>query len=336
MTNTNIEKLTLKERLRKKYNMEDRNAFVFCYLILLLPIASFCVFWLYVNIDSIVQAFSKPGVGFTLSNFADVFSEMTHGTRSAMKDNTSLLAVEWRSIQLYLIGWIFMFPGYLSCYVLFKKCWGHYVFRTIFMIPTVLGGLTTVLLYKKMCMPYATDDGTISYGPILALVNSCFDLEAGVLRSGLLWHDSTAWLTLLGLKFIPHIIGFNIVQTGAYARIPGELYEVGRIDGLGFVREFWTIATPLTWSTMSIGLITGAAGMLMGDCGVFLYTEGLNKTATMGFYVYYETLLLARAGGTDLSLYGYPAALGLTITAVSIPLSLGVRKLAGLIEEVSY
>lgn len=330
MTNINTEKLTLKERMRKRYNMEDRSAFFFCYAIVFLPLMSFCVFWVYVNIDSIVQAFSFGGK-FSLNNFREVFSELTNAKRSGTGDNTSLLMMEWRSVQLYLIGWLFAFPGFLSCYVLFKKCWGHYVFRTIFMIPNVLGGLTTVLLYKRMIMA----DGD-ALGPILSLVNSCFNIQESVIKSGgLLRHTSTAWITLLGLKFIPHIIGFNLVQTGAYARIPGELYEVGRIDGLGFVREFWTIATPLTWSTMSIGFITGAAGMLMGDCGVFLYTTGHYQTATMGFYVYYETLLLAEAGGGQ-GLYGYPAALGLTLTAVSIPLALGVRKLAGLVEEVSY
>lgn len=322
-----IKKLFNKEELRKKYNFEDRNAFLFCYMCILLPFAFFCLFYVYVNIDNIFLAFTDPYGNLTLENFKTVFE----GFRFQDDQGWNLTEVTLRSVSIYLMGWIFTFPGLLSCYVLFKQIWGHYVFRSIFMIPSLLGGLAMCMIYKYMVNPgviYGTG------GPILMLANEIFDLPPEVLRKGLLKTNETAWTTLLCIHFIPHIIGFNMVQTGAYARIPNELFEVGKIDGLGFIREFTSIAIPLTWSTLTIGFVTGIAGIFTADVGVFLYTEGQYNTATMGFYLYWRTYLIADSGN-ELA-YGYPAALGLCITAATIPLVLCMRKLTGLVENVTY
>lgn len=323
-----LKNLFNKDELRKKYNFEDRNAFLFCYMCLFLPFVFFLVFYVYVNIDNILVAFTDPYGKVSFENFQRVWEGFTD------KDDQgwNLLQVTWRSVSIYLLGWLFTFPTLLSCYVLYKKIWGHYVFRSIFMIPTILGGLAMVMIYKYMINPgivYGTG------GPILMLANQIFDLPEEALRDGLLKNSETAWPTLLCLHFIPNIIGFNMVQTGAYARIPGELYEVGRIDGLDFIREFATIAIPLTWSTLVIGFTTGIATIFTKDVGVFLYTQGQYDTATMGFYIYWRTYLIAENGST--TAYGYPAALGLTITAATIPLVLGMRKLtSSLVEEVTY
>ncbi len=325
---SNLKKMFSKEELRKKYNFEDRNSFLFCYLCILFPFLFFLVFYVYVNIDQIWIAFTDPYGNPSFENFQMLFEAFAYQDDQGW----NLLEVLGRSVSLYFIGWIFWFPGMLSCYVLFKKIWGHYVYRTIFMIPSVLGGLAMVMIYKYMLAP-GIIPGT--GGPILMLADKLFDLPEAALRDGLLNTDETAWITLLCLHYIPHIIGFNMVQTGAYARIPAELYEVGRIDGLGFIKEFMTIAIPLTWSTLVIGFTTGIAGIFTGDVGVFLYTKGQHNTATMGFYIYWRTYLIAENG--SVTAYGYPAALGLFLTCITIPLVLLMRKITGLImEDVTY
>jgi ABC-type sugar transport system permease subunit len=283
------------------------------------------VFYVYVNLDTFYLSFVTYEGEFTLQNFADVFNAFVspHGT-----DDWTLGDAVGRSVFLYFFGWLFWFPAQMSCYILFKKIWGHYAFRTIFMIPSLLGGLVNVIIYKNMV---ASINGG---GPLYCLANEMFDLSDEALRRGLLKSDQTAWITLLCLHYIPHVIGFNMVQTGAYARIPGELFEVGRLDGMGFFREFMTLAIPLTWSTITIGLTTGIAGFFTGDIGVFLYTEGQYNTATMGFILYWEKLKIAESG--SVTAYNYPAALGLTVTFATIPLVLLMRWLTRHVEEVTY
>ncbi len=313
---------------RKKYNFEDRSAFIFCWLSILFPLLFFIVFFVYVNFSGIVIAFSVDGQ-FGFDHFLEVFNEFgpnyTHGW--------NLWEVEWRSFSLYLLGWLMFFPGQLSNYVLFKKLWGHYVFRVIFMIPGVLGSLVTVLIYK-----YMVGVG----GPLYLLAEQMLGgLPDKAHYGGLIGASETAWYTLIALQYVPGIVGYSMVQTGALARVPNELYEVARLDGLGFMGEFWHLAFPLTWSTTQIGIITGIAGALMRDCGVFLYTKGNYDTATMGFYFFWQTYLISGQGDAALAAkeaaYGYPSALGLLFTAILIPLSLLTRKLCGsIIEDVSY
>lgn len=323
----NLKSLFNKENLRKRYNFEDRNAFLFCYLCIALPFLMFLVFYVYVNLDTFYLSFVDLEGNLTLQNFADVFDAFIHphGT-----DDWTLGEAVGRSVFLYFFGWIFWVPGMLSCYILFKKIWGHYVFRAIFMIPSVLGGLVNVIIYKNMVS--SINGG----GPIFVLASQMFDLPDEALRRGLLGSSETAWITLLCLHYIPHVIGFNMVQTGAYARIPGELFEVGRLDGLGFFREFWTLAIPLTWSTITIGLTTGIAGFFTADIGVFLYTKGQYDTATMGFVLYWETLKIAERPDGSVLTYNYPAALGMTVTLATIPLVLLMRWLTRHVEEVTY
>ena len=58
--------------------------------------------------------------------------------------------------------------------------------------------------------------------------------------------------------------------------------------------------------------------------------------ATMGYYITYLVYKISLAGGSELP-YGYPAALGLTITMVTVPIALvGKWLLEKVTEPVEY
>ena len=63
------------------------------------------------------------------------------------------------------------------------------------------------------------------------------------------------------------------------------------------------------------------------DYNVFLFTggNGNNDTATIGFLLYKITLGLSESGGKPY--YGYPAALGVCLTCVTLPIVLIGRKI---------
>ena len=52
---------------------------VFLVSMLILPVAQWLVFWLYVNIDSVLIAFQFARGGWTLSNFSKLFMELGEG-----------------------------------------------------------------------------------------------------------------------------------------------------------------------------------------------------------------------------------------------------------------
>ena len=76
--------------------------------------------------------------------------------------------------------------------------------------------------------------------------------------------------------------------------------------------------------------------MFVGEGNVFLYTngEGGYGMDTMGFYIQYLVYRLSVTSSDKLP-YGYPAAIGLCITAVTLPIVLiGRYILEKLVEAV--
>lgn len=296
---------------KHKYNFEDRNAFPFCYAMLVLPFLSFIVFWLYINFTSIVLAFKDPMGNFTWDNFKMVFegfvTEDMYGWNLSKILGRTLLS--WVCIYVFAL-----IPSMFSSYILYKKMPGHYVFRVIFMIPTVIGGIIWVMLMK-----YMVGVG----GPVLTIAEKLgINIPLEVQINGLLGSKSTAYPTILIINLLPAIIGFNMIITGAYARIPESLFEVGKLEGLGFISEFIRIAFPLVMQTVIVLMLSNFAVMLTYDGNVFLYTMGHYETGTMGFYLYYLTWQLAGSASTMNAFYGYPAAIGLVLTCITIPIVL--------------
>ena len=306
-----IDKERRKSLFKQKYNFEDRNAFVFCYIMIGLPLASFCLFWVYTNFSSIMLAFQDPQGNPTFDNFETVFNAFIH------KDmyGWNLTEILGRTVHLWF--WIYVacvLPGMFSSYILYKKMPGHYIFRVIFMIPSILGGMVWVIIMK-----YLVAVG----GPVEMLAGKLgMELSLEVKTYGFLFSKQTAWPTIMVINILPHVIGFNMIITGAYARIPEQLFEVGRLEGLNFISEFFLIAVPLVWQTVVVCMITNLAVMLTFDGNVFLYTQGTNETGTMGFYLYYLTWQLAGSADTMNAFYGYPAAIGVTLTFMTIPIVL--------------
>ncbi len=315
----------LKAYLKSKYNQEDRKAFVFCYVMIGIPFLFFLAFWVYVNADSILTAFRDETGALSMKNFEEIWIGFVD------KDGFgwNLGEILWRTVKLwFFVNFLCIVPSLISTYVLYKEIPGHYIFRIIFMIPTVLAGIVWTMIMKYMVM---------LNGPVLDVLGwfgfePSFELSV---TGTLLATNDTAYVTILLLNMIPHIIGFNMIISGAYARIPGDLFEVGRLDGIGFMREFFTVSLPLIWPTLIITLISNFSTVFTLEGGVFLYTRGHFNTATMGFYIYELTFRLADGGGTGY--YGYPAAIGFVVTCMTIPIVLfGKLFLERLVEQVEY
>lgn len=308
---TKLTKEQKKSAFRQKYNFEDRNAFLFCYIMVGLPLAFFCLFWVYTNISSIMLAFKDPQGNYTIENFKTVLNAFKE------KDmyGWNLSDILGRTVHIWF--WIYVFcvlPGMFSSYILYKKMPGHYIFRVIFMIPSILGGIVWTMIMKSL-----VDVG----GPIITMIERFgVEIPLDVQTNGLLFSSKTAWPTIMLINIVPHLIGFNMIITGAYARIPEQLFEVGRLEGFKFISEFFRVAVPLVWQTVVVCMISNLAVIFTYHGDVFLYSKGTNDTGTMGFYLYYLTWQLAGSADTMNAFYGYPAAIGVTLTFMTIPIVL--------------
>ncbi len=311
---------------RHKYSFEERNAFLFCYVMVGLPFLFFLVFWVYINFSSISLAFQDANGNFTFENFKTVFNAF----KTEDMYGWNLGKVLGRTILLwFLVDVVCVIPSMLTSYVLYKKIWGAPIFRVILMIPSILAGIVWVMVMKNMVN---------LNGPVITILQKFgVEFSQDVLESGLLGSTETAFTTLVFLNIFPHIISLNLIVSGAYARIPTELFEVGRLEGFNFIKEFFMLAVPLVWPTVVVSMITNLATIFTFDGSVFLYTMGARETATMGFYIYYMTYQIAGSADYMNPFYGYPAAMGVTLTCITVPMVLfGKFFLEKLIEPVEY
>lgn len=315
--------------IKKKYSDFEKRNFLFLYLLILIPVVQFAVFWFYVNLDSFALAFTdQNNGGFTLRYFKDVwiaFTEGDVGNRGGFK----LSSVLGRSISLWGVANLIAFPiGIFATYILFKRVFGHYVFRVIFMLPGLIGSV----VWTASVIQLADYNG-----PVVALLTKLgVELPRLVLDQGMFFHESTAFPFLLFITFIMGISGGSVVVTGALARIPQELFEVGILDGIGFWKEFFKVCLPCIWPTIAMTLTFGLCGIFTADGNVFLYSHGTGKPemATTGFLLY-KLVIDLRSGAT--TNYGYPAALGMCLTVMTLPVALGGRWLFEKIcEPVEY
>lgn len=303
--------MKLFDNIKKQYSRLERRDFLFAYLVVLFPVVQFLIFWVYVNASSIFFAFQDNTGAFTWANFEMVYQGFTSKDMLGINLSDSLL----RSFILWIIGEGLIFPITLvTTYVLTRKIMGHYVFRICYIIPSLMGAIIWTLLVKEMVGVK---------GPItLLLKNMGLELPFAVQRNGLLRSEETAFATLLVVRSVMGIVGNNAVLTGAYTRVPTELFESAEMDGAGFFTEMFKIAIPCIWSTICTLLTFALCSIFTCDYNVYLFTDGTGgyDTSTIGFQLFNLTYRLSTGKGS--TGYGYPAALGVVLTVITLPVVL--------------
>ena len=303
--------MKLIDNIKKNYSRLERRDFLFAYLVVLFPVAQFLVFWFYVNVSSIGLAF-RDGMGnLTVANFEMVWRGFVDKDMLGI----NLLDSLGRSFTLWIIGEGILFPiTLITTYVLTKKIAGHYVFRIIYYVPGLMGSIIWTLLIKEM----------VGYsGPITKLLLSLgTELPMTAKKNGLLRSEETAFMTLILVRSVMGVVGNNAVLTGAYTRVPDELFESAELDGAGFFTQMFGIAIPCIWSTICTLLTFALCSVFTCDYNVWLFTDGTGGygTSTIGFQLYNLTYRLSTGIGS--TGYGYPAALGVTLTVITLPVVL--------------
>lgn len=307
----------------KTHLNKQQKDLIFICLMLAIPIIHFLVFWLYVNIGSIAMAFQDRLTGeFTLANFKQFFRLLEKDTQMG---GTLKYAFGNTVTHIAISSFIVTPLNVFVSFILFKKFFGHTFFRVVFYVPTIIGGVV-----MSMMTVYVLD----ATGPIIALTKAMgikWDFE--ILQTGLLGNLKSANATIFINSL--NIAGSTILLlTGALGRIPRDIFDSGKIDGMGMFREFLYIAVPLTWSTTGIMWVMGFANGWASDFGVYLLTGGGYGTTTFGSYLFANTLTAATTANGD---FHYPAAMGLMLSAVVIPLTLLVRHFSDkIVEQVEF
>lgn len=300
----------------KTHNERKRQTLIFIIVMMAIPIVHHFVFFLYPNINSFFLAFrneNKAGqeIWYGFKNFQAIFDLFTKGDKLLL--NSFKNTMSW-----FLFSSVLMFSlSYVWSYFFYKRIAGRSFFRVIFYITSIIGVSTTAAIFKFML----EDQGFLS---------EIYCKIAGVdYAPAFFLEEEYAQKLLYIFVFWNGFGGSYILFGGAYSKIPDDLVEYSLIDGISNMwQEIWYIILPLTWSTVSTLFLINLGSIFSASGPILILTKNVESTHTLSYFMFKRIAF-------DYSYY-QPAALGMLMTLVTLPLFFFSRWAMRKVESVEY
>ncbi len=286
---------------KEKNEMASRKTkrLIFYILMMIFPIVNFCMFYVYVNLDMFRMAFvhyeyDPSGIGY-LSSFVwfDNFKYVINFMATRM-DKITL------SMSFYLYTLVCMPIAVIFSYYIYKGYPAANFFRVVLYLPSIFSGVVMVLLYQLL-FQYVFK----------------MPLELGHILFYNVWAS----------------FGMNIIMyTGAMCGINTSIPESASLDGATAIQEFWFITLPMIFPTIRTFLVMGVVHLFTNSANLYTFYGATSKIQPMGYFMTVEKLsggLVNDRVEDPLEHMDYPqlSALGVMITAATLPVSLILRRL---------
>lgn len=298
---------------KRRMNYRKRNRNLFFAALVAWPILQFCICYVYVNFNSFILAFKEyktvdGALGFEITfagfeNFRqaiDIISERTYMFGHSFK------LFFWTTIVGLTLALLFS-------YYIYKKYPMGGLFRVILFMPKILSGVVFSLLFK-----YLANDVYVY------VAETFFHVEEAM---GLMDNPDTKLGTVL---FFSVWIGFGVnvlMFSNGMSGIDESIVESAQLDGVNAIQEFIHITVPMIWPTFVSFLVINFTGLFTDQMHLHtLYGNNGFDLATFGYYLYVKSAageLVATGKNPSFSVL---SAMGLMMTAVMLPLTLGLRK----------
>ena len=294
-----------------KFHRKRKYTFVF--FMIIWSIIDFLVFYVAVNISSILMAFQEftgydpetyqATYKWSFENFRHFWADITYDGWASTSFRNALR----NTLFLFVLGNAWSIPmQFLVSYFLYKKIFGYKMFRWILYLPSIISSVVVVTIFKNVVDVnglLSTLSMRLGNGPIV----------------GLLTDERFAKWTVLIYCDWHGFAGSYIIITAAMMRIPSEVVEAAKLDGVSAAREFFSIVFPMIWPTVHIIILQKITGILSADGPILLLTGGNADTYTIGFW-FYSQVILSQS-------FEYPSAIGLIMTLTIAPIAIIARKL---------
>ncbi|MCQ3034882.1 MAG: sugar ABC transporter permease [Bacilli bacterium] len=289
---------------------------IFYILMLALPLIQFCIFYIYVNFNSIAMAFmsykNMKGDGATFVGFKnfltvfDIIKEKPH-----LLTNSLILA-------FFMLG-VAMPLAILFSYYIYKKRFLHGFYRVVLFLPQIVSGVVFAIIVGLIfgAIALKTESNTINAfdGQSLA--------SPGYTRTMLIMF--TVWMSF----------GVNVLLfTGAMNNINPSLVEAAELDGCNTIHELIHVTIPAIFPTIVSFVIITVSGIFVNQMFLMDFNTIRSDQYTIGYFMYYQAQnanngLATTKGNLNNGIYSYPvlSALSIMITVVLLPLTLGIKKL---------
>lgn len=311
-------KETVKKK-RKPMNPYKKDQLLFIWPLLTIPILAWLTFFLYVNLSSFVQAFQDATGKLSLINFQEAWNSILGKTGT-----TDTLSVAIRNTILYFIlSELVIFPvRIVMSYFLYKQIAGFKVFRIVFYLPAIISAVTMTGVFQEFIAPG---------GPLDVILEK---VGVSVPLQGFLGTRETATPTIMAYCLWSGLTT-HLLICGAMAKIPVEVLESARLDGIKSGRELISIVVPLIWPTISTLVILSLTGILGASGPILLLSPDpwTLKTYTVSYWLWEKVY----SGGNFMQgKYSLVSAVGLIFTVFTVPIVLLLRWIVEKIPTAEY
>ncbi len=274
-------------------NPERRINAVFIIVMLALPILHWIIFWFVVNINSILLAFKIPTGDWSLETLKVVLRDL------GSFDSDLRIAIK-NTFIYFTKDVLMLFFQLMIAYFFYKKILGFKVFRIIFYIPSIVSGVAIATMFSNFITPS---------GPLGVILNKFGVDPVPEFLADSDYATKTILLYTIWLGWGGNMLLFG----GAFARIPTELIEAAKLDGITVTKEFIYLIMPLVWSTLSTLLILNMTGLFAASGPILLFTRGAYRTTTIGYWIFDKVAFVG------VSAYNEVAAAGLIFSCIGVP-----------------
>ncbi len=302
---------TVTEKKRTMGQSKKLKDTIFVYCLLAIPLIEFFTIYVYTNIDSFFLAFQRNGEFAGWVNFEMLWNEV----RAPGSD--LVIAIRNTFIYFGATFLLFLWSIFLS-YFFYKKIYAYRFFRFVLYMPAIISPVVFVTLFKNLTSVNGAIDLMIrSFNPefVMPELLARSDTATWTMVVYVLWMGWTKNMLYLG---------------GSLARIPLEVLESARLDGVGPWDELTKILIPLLLPTLSTLLLLDVVGILSSSGPILLFTKGAYETTTISYWMF--TLVYA----TGENQYAKASAAGMCLTAIMFPIVYFMRWLIGKIDTVEY
>jgi multiple sugar transport system permease protein len=178
-----------------------------------------------------------------------------------------------------------------SAMLLNLKIRGQALWRTIFVLPSLMPVVATALLW-------------------IWILNPQFGVVNNILKyfgiRGPLWFASPEWSKpSIILMQVWGVGSTTIIYLAGLQGVPQELYESAELDGANSLKRFWHVTLPMISPVTLFNLVTGVIWSLQYFTQAFVASEGLTSSAPgapqgsllfYGIYLYYQAFVYLRMG----------------------------------------
>ena len=284
---------------------------IFVYCLIALPLIEFFTIYVYINIDSFFLAFQRGGKFVGLENFKMLWDEVR-------ADNSTILVAIKNTFIYFGAGLILFVWSIFLSYFFYKKILAYKFFRFVLYMPAIISPVVFVALFKNL----TSVNGAIAL--IIKNFNPDFKMPNLLARS-----ETATWTMVVYVLWMGWTKNM-LYLGGSLARIPLEVLESARLDGVGPWNELTKILVPLLLPTLSTLLLLDVVGILGSSGPILLFTKGDYNTTTISYWMF---TLVYNTGNDQ---YVKASAAGICLTLIMFPVVYTMRWLIGKIDSIEY